>query len=111
MFTLLLSIGWQGVTQLRQLNRKMQEVTGEVCSNEQTVNEVFRLSNSNSRITLSIFLTDDAEAINRLVLQRADNTRRITELISGLKARAGTEEEKRLLAALEAARKSYIESY
>ena len=111
MLAILFSIGWVGISHLRELNRRMQYVIGKCSSNEQMVAEAFHLSNLNNHITLSVFLMDDRDAINRLLVQRADNTRRISELILDIKARPGTEEEKRLLAALESARKPYVESY
>ncbi len=111
LIALLFFVGWQSIRHLRQLNQRMQDAIGERCSDEQTVAEAFRLSNLNSRITLSVFLMDDMDAIKRLLVQCEDNTRRISELIRALAARPGTEEEKRLLAALEAARKPYFESY
>jgi PAS domain S-box-containing protein len=104
-------VGWQGVHQLRQLDREMREVIYDRWSEEQMVNEAFRLSNLNSRITLSVFLLDDADEINRLLVQRAANTEHISGLIRAIRPRLDTEKEKRLLAAVEAARKPYIESY
>ncbi len=107
----LLFVGWQGVHHLRQLDRKMQEAVFDRWSEEQMVREAFRLSNLNSRLMLSIFLLDDADEINRLLVQRAANTERISGLIRAIEPRLDTEEEKRLLAAIEAARKPYVESY
>jgi PAS domain S-box-containing protein len=104
-------VGWQGIHHLRQLDQKMQEVIFDRWSEEQLVREAFRLSNLNSRITLSIFLLDDADEINRLLVQRAANTERISGLVRAIEPRLDTEEEKRLLAAVEAARKPYVESY
>jgi PAS domain S-box-containing protein len=104
-------VGWQGVHHLRHLDREMQGVIYDHRSEEQLVREAFRLSNLNNRITLSIFLIDDPDEIKRLLVQRAANTERISELIRAIKPRLDTEEEKRLLAAVEAARKPYIESY
>jgi PAS domain S-box-containing protein len=104
-------VGWQGVHQLRQLDREMREVIYDRWSEEQMVNEAFRLSNLNSRLTLSVFLLDDADEIQRLLVQRAANTERISGLIRAIEPRLDTEEEKRLLAAVEAARKPYVESY
>jgi two-component system, cell cycle sensor histidine kinase and response regulator CckA len=104
-------VGWQGVSYLRQLDREMQEVIYDRLSEEQQVREAFHLSDLNSRIMLSIFLIDDQVEIKRLLAQRAANSKRITELFDAIASRLNTEEEKRLLAAVEAARKSYIESY
>jgi PAS domain S-box-containing protein len=56
-------------------------------------------------------LFDDPDEIKRLLVQRAANTERISELIRAIEPRLETEEEKRLLAAVEATRKPYVESY
>ena len=104
-------VGWQGVHHLRQLDREMQNVIYDRLSEEQQVREAFHLSDLNSRLMLSIFLLDDPDEIKRLLVQRAANTGRISELIRAIELRLNTAEEKRLLAAVEAARKPYIESY
>ena len=104
-------VGWQGVHHLRQLDREMQNVIYDRLSEEQQVREAFHLSDLNSRLMLSIFLLDDPDEIKRLLVQRAANTERISELIRAIELRLNTAEEKRLLAAVEAARKPYIESY
>ena len=104
-------VGWQGVRHLRQLDRQMQKVIFDGWSREQLVREAFRLSNLNSRLTLSIFLLDDPAEIQRLLAQRTANTDRISELIRAIEPQLETNEEKRLLAAVETARKPYIESY
>jgi PAS domain S-box-containing protein len=111
MLAILLSVGWQGISHLRQLDRKMQEVTSEGRADEQAIAEASRLTSLNTGMTLSIFLMDNMGGVDRSLAQRAANSKRISELISGIKARAGTKEETRLLAALEAARKPYVESY
>jgi hypothetical protein len=37
MLAILLSVGWQGISHLRQLDRKMQEVTSEGRADEQAI--------------------------------------------------------------------------
>jgi PAS domain S-box-containing protein len=107
----LVVVGWQGVRHLRQLNREMQEVIFNRRSEEQLVHEAFRLSDQNSRMMLSIFLRDDPDEIKRLLVQRAANSERISELLRAIEPRLDTAEEKRLLGAVRAARKPYVESY
>jgi signal transduction histidine kinase len=104
-------VGWQGVRHLRQLDRETQNAIYDRWSEEQQVREAFGLSDLNSRVMLSILLLDDPDEIKRLLVQRAANTGRISELVHAIEARLNTEEEKRLLSAVEAARKPYVESY
>ena len=108
---LLFVVGWQGVHHLRQLDREMQNVIYDRLSEEQQVREAFQLSDLNSRLLLSIFLLDEPDEIKGLLVQRAANSERISGLIRAIEPRLNTEEEKRLLAAVEAARKPYVESY
>ena len=109
--SVLFIVGWQGVRHLRQLDRETQNAIYDRLSEEQQVREAFGLSDLNSRVMLSILLLDDRDEIKRLLVQHAANTERISELIRAIEARLNTEEEKRLLAAVEAARKPYVESY
>jgi len=94
------------------MDRKMQEAIFDRWSEEQQVHEVFRLSNLNSRLTLSVFF---ARRCGRDSTPASSNGRPIADRISGLiraiELGLDTEEEKRLLAAVEAARKPYAESY
>jgi len=56
-------------------------------------------------------MTDDPNEINRLLDQRRRNTDSISELLLAIKPRLDTENEKRLFAAVDAAREPYIQSY
>ena len=114
-FAVLLAVlavfGWQSVSRLHQLNAQIQNAVYVRWAEEEQVLEAFRLSNLNNRITLVVFLLDDREQIQQLLAERAANTQRITELVNTIKATLRTEKEKKLLAAVETARKPYIESY
>ena len=114
-FAVLLAVlavfGWQSVSRLHQLNAQVQNAVYVRWTEEELAREAFRLSNLNSRITLVIFLLDDQEQIQRLLAERATNFQRVTELIQAIKPTLRTEKEKGLLAAVETARKPYVESY
>jgi signal transduction histidine kinase/ActR/RegA family two-component response regulator len=89
----------------------MQDITYNRWAEEQQVREAYRLSDQNSRNLLSVFLIDDQDEIKRLLAQCAADSKRISELVRAIEPQLDTEEEKRLLNAVEAARQPYIESY
>jgi PAS domain S-box-containing protein len=107
----LVIVGWQGISHLRQLNAQMQNIIHGRWKEELWAHEAFRLSSQNSRITLLIFLGEDREKTGQLLVQRAANTQRITELVDLMKPGLETEKEKQIFAVVEAARKPYIEGY
>jgi PAS domain S-box-containing protein len=114
-FAILLAVlavfGWYSVSRLQRLNAQIQNAVYARWAEEGLVREAFRLSDLNNRISLVIFLLDDTEEIQRLIAERAANTQRISELIRAIKPTLRAEKEKRLLAAVETARKPYIESH
>jgi PAS domain S-box-containing protein len=103
-------VGWQGVGHLRQLNAQMQRTVGERWKEVQLSHEALRLSELNSRITLTIFLLDNPDEIKRLLAEREANTERISVLLRDLEPRLDPEEQ-RLFAPVKAARTPYVESY
>ena len=65
----------------------------------------------NSRITMEIFLLNDKRQIEPLLEQRAQNTQRITELVTAIEKKCDSPEEQRLLATVKEARTPYVMSY
>ena len=114
-FAVLLAVlavfGWESVSRLHRLNAEIQNGVYVRWTEEEQVREAFQLSNLNNRNVLAIFLLDDPEQIQQLLAERAARSQRLTELIQTIKPTLRTEKEKRLLAAVETARKPYIESY
>ena len=109
--SVLFVIGWQGIHHLRQLDREMRLAVYDRLAEEQQVSEAFQLSDLNSRVTISLFLLDDPDEIKRQLNSSMANSERITELINAIETRLDSDEEKRLLAAVKAAREPYVESY
>ena len=107
----LVVVGWQGISQLRQLNALMQNVINDRWEEQLLSHQAYRLSSQNSQITLLIFLVDDTNEIQQLLVQRAANTRHITELANVIEPRLDTEKEKQLFADVQATRTPYIASY
>lgn len=106
----LLVVGWQGVSRLRQLNAQMQNIVGNQWKEVQLSHEAFHLSELNSRITLTVFFLDDPREIKQLLAERAANTNRISDLMSNLEPRLDPDES-RLFATVKATRTPYVESY
>jgi len=104
-------VGWQGINHLRQLNAQMQNVVGEEWKKVQLSHKAFRLSDQNSRIVFSIFMLDDQDEIKQLLVQRAANTERISELVSEIELGVGSGKEKELFAVVQSKRTPYVESY
>src|SRR5208282_3440582 len=89
----------------------MQDMMGRQLAKLSLSREAATYSNRNSRITMQIFLLKDRKQINSLLADRAENTKRISTLVADLGGLSESEEEKRLLVAIEDARSPYIDSY
>ncbi|MBI5821841.1 MAG: PAS domain S-box protein [Verrucomicrobia bacterium] len=104
-------VGWQGVSQLNRLHQQMQSIVEDKWVKVQLAAEARYHTALNNRITMQVFLLEDREEINRLLALRVQNSNRITELYRAIGRKLNSEREKQLLAAVEAARTPYVESY
>jgi PAS domain S-box-containing protein len=107
----LMVVGWQGISRLRQLNAQVQNIVFQQWKEERLANEALGFSDRNSQITLLIFLMDDRNEIKQLLAQRADNTQQITELIGAIEPLLEPGTETGLFAAVKATRTPYVQSY
>jgi len=73
--------------------------------------EALHYSNWNNRITMEIFSLERREEIDPLLVQRADNTEKISDLLQKIREQVESEEERELLDAVDATRWPYINSY
>ncbi len=103
-------IGWQGVTRLRMIGGQLQSVAYDRWQEGVISNKAYRLSAQNNQITLLIFLANDPHQIQKLLAQRAANSKSVTGLLDILAPRMDTDDERRLLAVVRAKRTSYLES-
>jgi PAS domain S-box-containing protein len=108
---ILAAVGWLGLSRMSQINEGMNQIVGQHWSKVQIVNQALSYSNLNNRITMQVFLLKDRQEINTLLIQRAENTDRISALVRELEVRAQSDKEKELLNAVESTRAPYIESY
>jgi signal transduction histidine kinase/CheY-like chemotaxis protein len=108
----LLGLGWLGLSRMSHINADLQELVTKRWAKVQLCRAALGYSNSNNRITMEIFLLDNSDQIPTLLKNRAENTKKISGLVSRIEdqgVEAGKERE--LLDAIVAARTPYIASY
>ena len=108
---LLIAVGDQGLHRMDRINADLQDMMGRQSHKLRLSREAVAYSNRNSRITMQVFLLQNRDQINSLLVARAENTKRISALVADIKGLCESEEEKRLLLAVEDARRPYIDSY
>ena len=108
---ILIGIGILGLSRMDQVNARLEYVIGRRWANLQLTRQALTYSNQNSRIVLEIFLVNDLRLIEPLLATRAENTDKISRLVEKLQGQCDSEEECRLLAAVNAARAPYVGSY
>ena len=111
LIAILVGIGQLGLRRTREINDSLSDITGRRLAKLQLAREALTLSNRNSRITMEIFLLQDRTLIDPLLATRAENTKKISELVAKIASRCESEKEKQLLSAVEGTRKPYIDSY
>jgi PAS domain S-box-containing protein len=111
LITILVGIGELGLHRMHKINETVSDITVRRSDKLQLAREALRLSNRNSRITMEIFLVQDRAQTSVLLAARAENTKRISELLVEIAGRCESEKEKRRLSEVEGARKPYIDSY
>jgi PAS domain S-box-containing protein len=104
-------VGWQGISRLRRLDEQTQNIVYQQWNEEHLADKALQLSDLNSRITLLIFLVDDQNEIQQLLVQRAANTGHISDLVGAIEPLLEPGRETEMFAAVKATRTPYIESY
>jgi PAS domain S-box-containing protein len=108
--TVLVVVGWQGVSHSRQQNIALQGLIAVQWKEVQMEHRAFLLSELNSRLTLSVFFLDDPGQLQQVMTEREANTGEITALMATLDPLLDPEES-RYFAAVKATRAPYLESY
>ena len=111
LIAMLVGIGQSGLRRMKEIDEGLSDITGRRSDKLQLSRQALRLSNRNSRITMEIFLRHDRAQTGMLLATRAENTKKITELVAEITSRCESEKEKRGLSAVEATRKPYVDSY
>jgi len=110
LIAMLVGIGESGLRRMREIDKNLSDIAVR-SDTAQLAREALNLSNSNSRITLEIFLVRDRALVDSLLAERSENSKTIEDLLAQIASRCESEKEKRLLSAVEAARKPYVDSY
>jgi len=108
---LLIAVGDLGLRRVDRVNVDLQEIMSTQWNKIRLSREAVTYSNRNSRITMQIFLLNDRKHIDAILKNRVENTAEISDLLARLEGLCQSEEERRLLIAIEEARTRYIESY
>ncbi|HYL15588.1 MAG TPA: PAS domain S-box protein [Terriglobales bacterium] len=111
LIAILSGIGYLGLSRADQSNANLNDILGKRWIKMQLAREALTYSNRNSRITMQIFLLKDQKAIGLLLAQRAENSKKIVELLSEIGTRCESEDEKNLFDLVREARTPYINSY
>jgi len=106
-----MGIGYLGLSRMNQINANLSEVLGRNWTTLQLSREALAYSTRNSRITMEIFLLNDKWEIDPLLKSRAQNTQKISELVTTIESQCDSPEEKQLLDAVKDARAPYVASY
>jgi len=110
LIAMLVGIGESGLRRMKEIDKNLSDIAGR-SDTAQLAREALTLSNSNSRITLEIFLVRDRALVDPLLAENSENGKKIAELLAQIASRCESEKEKRLLSAVETARKPYVDSY
>ncbi|MHB8218249.1 MAG: PAS domain S-box protein [Candidatus Sulfotelmatobacter sp.] len=110
LIAMLVGIGESGLRRMNAIDKNLSDIAGRL-DTAQLARKALTLSNSNSRITLEIFLLRDRALVDSLLAERSENSKKIAELLVQIASRCESENEKRLLSAVEATRKPYVDSY
>ncbi|MGA2966683.1 MAG: PAS domain S-box protein [Terriglobales bacterium] len=108
---LLIAVGDLGLRRMDRINADLQDITGKQWAKVRLSRDTESSSNRNSRITMQIFLLKDREQIDTLLATRVETSKRTSALLAELENLCKSEEEKRQLAVIKDARRSYMDSY
>src|SRR5258707_15099978 len=112
LITIVIGVGWLGLSQLRHVERGLQAVVDKRWAKVETSRKALTLSAENNRITMEVFLLDDSAEIERLLARRAENSEKIHLFINELGVRGiDSSKESELLEAVKTTRAPYVASY
>src|ERR1035438_4922532 len=96
---------------MHEINDTLSDITGRRSDKLQLAREALKLSNRNSRIAMETVLVENRAHAETLLAVRAENSKNIAKLVEEIKARCTSENEKRLLSAVQKTRQPYVDSY
>ncbi|WP_420237474.1 ATP-binding protein [Telmatobacter bradus] len=111
LLAILILVGDLGIRRMDRINADLQDMVGRQWSKLRLAREAVELSNRNSRITMEILVVKDRKRMVPMLVARAENTAKISVLLSDIKKQCRSEKEGQLLAMIEKTRGSYVNSY
>ncbi|MFZ0481733.1 MAG: PAS domain S-box protein [Terriglobales bacterium] len=108
---ILLCMGELGLLQMDSINATYNDVTIRRAEKLRLVQEALLLSTRSARITMQVFLEQDESHANALLTEKAENCKKVTDLMAELGHQSESDKETHLLAAVEEAREPYTASY
>ncbi len=111
LIALMLAVGWVGLRQLRRVDADFAKMVDQRWSKVQLSRRAQDYSNLNSRINTQIVLVEDETPIKPLMVQRAENSDKVTALLETLQDKIESLEEQQLLSAVEEKRSLYLTDY
>ena len=76
LIAMLVGIGESGLRRMNAIDKNLSDIAGR-SDTAQFAREALTLSNSNSRITLEIFLLRDRAIVDSLLAERSENSKKI----------------------------------
>jgi PAS domain S-box-containing protein len=104
-------IGFLGLQQVKAVNADIEHIGKDEFPALKLVRDGLAYSTLNNRIILQVFLLNDSAEVEPLLVQRAKNTERISQILLQLEPFATSPKEKELLRKVKAARDPYVTSY
>ena len=104
-------VGLSGLQKMHVIDETFDDIMGRRSGKLQLAQDALTLSNRNSRITMEVFLVQNSALIDTLLATRAENSKKIAELMAEVESRCETDQEKHLFGTVQATRRVYVESY
>jgi len=108
---IVVAMGYLAIERMAQVNNAMDQLVKHQWAKVQLSQRALSYSARNNRATLQVLLMSDHEQIDRLLVERAQNTEKISKLVEEIEQNMDSARERELLAAVKAARTPYVESY
>src|SRR5258706_10219203 len=108
---LLVAVGDLGIRRMDRINADLQDIMSREWLKLGLTGEAVTYSNRNNDITTQIFLLTDQEQIESLLAVRAENSKKISEMVDSLDGLGESEEERRRLAVVKEENQGFFEPY
>jgi diguanylate cyclase (GGDEF)-like protein len=111
LIAILLGVAYLALDRMQHIYASLQVELDESMLELRLAQDGLRYSSENSRIIMELFLVQRPEVIDQLLARRAENSRKIGDLIPLLEKQSESAEEKRLLETVKETRSVYVDSY